>query len=155
MNLREIVHKKEKIKIAREILEGLPNWFGIPESIDEYVEESKKMPFYTVVDQECTIGFVAIKQHNDFAAEVYVMGINAQYHRRGVGKKLMACCETFCKKKGIAFLQVKTLDETHPDPYYAKTRAFYYAMGFRPLEVFPSLWDIANPCLLMIKSVDS
>lgn len=26
-----------------------------------------------------------------------------------------------------------------------KPREFYYAMGFRPLEVFSNLWDVVNP----------
>jgi len=52
---------------------------------------------------------------------------------------------------GKEFLTVKTLADTHPDEGYAGTRRFYLAMGFKPLEVFPTLWDEANPCLLMVK----
>ena len=53
----------------------------------------------------------------------------------------------------IEFLQVKTLSETHPDPNYASTRAFYQAMGFRKLQELPGLWGEANPCLRMVKSL--
>ena len=148
-----ITSAEEKVVMARKILEALPNWFGIPESINEYVDESKEMPFYAVLEQSVPIGFVAIKQHNAFSAELYVMGIDKAYHRHGIGKKLIACSEKFCKEQGISFLQVKTLDESREDQYYAKTRAFYYTMGFRPLEVFPTLWDVSNPCLLMIKYI--
>ena len=52
-----------------------------------------------------------------------------------------------------AVLQVKTLSESHPDAGYAKTRAFYRAMGFHPLEEFKTLWGEANPCLLMVKKL--
>jgi hypothetical protein len=37
------------------------------------------------------------------------------------------------------------------DEHYARTRAFYQAMGFRPLEEFKQIWDEANPCGLMVK----
>jgi catechol 2,3-dioxygenase-like lactoylglutathione lyase family enzyme len=45
------------------------------------------------------------------------------------------------------------LSDRRPDEGYAKTRAFYRACGFRPLEEFPDLWDAQNPALQMIKSL--
>ena len=79
------------------------------------------------------------------------MGLLEQCHRQGVGRKLIEICENYCREHGIAFLTVKTLAESHPDPYYKKTRLFYEAMGFKPLEVFPLLWDASNPCLFLAK----
>ena len=54
---------------------------------------------------------------------------------------------------GVEFLQVKTLSGKHPDEGYKKTRAFYLADGFRPLEEFPNLWGLENPALQLIKVV--
>jgi hypothetical protein len=34
-----------------------------------------------------------------------------------------------------------------------ETRKFYEAIGFVPLEVFPTLWGSENPCLVMIKNI--
>ena len=66
----------------------------------------------------------------------------------------MLCrAERHLGKRGFEYLQVKTLSERHPDLNYARTRAFYSAMGFRPLEEFPELWGEKNPCLQMIKSL--
>ena len=31
--------------ISRKILSDLPEWFGLPESTENYIQESKKMPF--------------------------------------------------------------------------------------------------------------
>lgn len=56
-------------------------------------------------------------------------------------------------KSGVEFLQVKTLSEKRPDPNYDKTREFYLAQGFRPLEEFSTLWDPSNPALQLIKSL--
>ena len=33
---------------------------------------------------------------------------------------------------------------------YARTRAFYRAQGFLPLQCLPEYWDQDNPCLLMV-----
>lgn len=150
----EVKDLQEKMAIAKRILEGLPNWFGIPESTSEYVAKSKQMPFLVAIEGGQPIGFVAIKEHSAYSAEVYVMGIKENYHRKGIGKMMIEKCFEFCKENGLPFLQVKTLAETHPDPYYARTRAFYTAMGFRTLEVFQDLWDSSNPCLMMIKYID-
>jgi hypothetical protein len=44
-------------------------------------------------------------------------------------------------------LTVKTLSPSRPDPNYAGTRRFYEAVGFLPIEEFPTLWGANNPCL--------
>ena len=51
-------------------------------------------------------------------------------------------------------IQVKTVDEGRYKEY-DQTIAFYKKMGFLKLEVFPTLWDEWNPCLIMIKKLDA
>jgi ribosomal protein S18 acetylase RimI-like enzyme len=153
MEIKKIEGIDFKKLICGDILKGLPNWFGIPEAIDEYIEESSKMPFFACYDKNTIVGFVAIKKHNIYSTEVYVMGISKTYHRQGVGRNLIEECIKWCKENDIEFLQVKTLDESHPDINYAKTRKFYEAMGFKALECFPTLWGEHNPCLLMIMKI--
>ena len=79
------------------------------------------------------------------------MGILEEYHRCGFGRALIARAEEFCGATGRSFLTVKTLDSSAEYEPYARTRAFYRSMGFAPLEVFPTYWDVQNPCLLMAK----
>ena len=43
--IKEIENKKEKEKISREILNYLPEWFGMPESTEEYIVDSQNKPF--------------------------------------------------------------------------------------------------------------
>ena len=81
------------------------------------------------------------------------MGVLPDYHRQGVGRALIQQAEIYLREMGVEYLQVKTLAATHPDPFYARTRAFYEAFGFRPLEVLPVLWNPENPCLIMVKAL--
>jgi len=81
------------------------------------------------------------------------MGVLSEYHRLGIGKDLIRCCENYCKENDIEFLTVKTLDESRVCDEYNKTRLFYLSQGFKPLEVFPLLWDKDNPCLFMAKYI--
>ncbi|CAN5608662.1 GNAT family N-acetyltransferase [soil metagenome] len=137
--------------ICEPILRALPDWFGIEEAIVYYVDMIEQLPTFLARQSDHVIGFVSLQLHNAYAAEVYVMGVRPEAHRQGVGQALMQQAEVFLRQQQIEYLQVKTLAPSHPDTGYAKTRAFYMAAGFRPLEELPQLWGEQNPCLIMIK----
>jgi len=158
LTLNEIASGDEKSVICGTIMRTLPNWFGNEAAIAGYARDVRDMPFFAafvdageaiVFDYGDAIGFAALKIHNEYTAEVCVMGVLQSYHRQGVGKMLIERCVEECRRAGRLFLTVKTLDESSGSRSYAKTRLFYHAMGFRPLEVFPLYWDADNPCLLM------
>jgi len=149
--IKEISGADEKAQICDNILRALPNWFGIEESIVDYEAGVMDKPFYCAFDGDEPVGFVSLLVHNPHTAEIYVMGILEQCHGQGMGRKLVEACENYCRAHSMEFLTVKTLAESHPDPYYKKTRLFYQAMGFVPLEVFPLLWNESNPCLFLAK----
>ena len=80
------------------------------------------------------------------------MGIKKKFHRQGLGEKLNDRFENLAKKLGYSYLQVKTV-ETGCFKEYDRTNSFYQAMGYKKLEVFPTLWDEANPCQIYIKNL--
>ncbi|MPM08949.1 hypothetical protein SDC9_55265 [bioreactor metagenome] len=153
MHIKEINDKQEKREISSNILKSLPNWFGIPESTQEYINESSKLPFFAAFDKLKPLGFISIKENNQYSAEIYVMGVLSDCHKQGIGKALFDVALQWAKEMGYEYLQVKTLDESHPDIYYAATRKFYQAVGFKPLECLPELWGKENPCLIMIQHI--
>jgi ribosomal protein S18 acetylase RimI-like enzyme len=139
--------------LARRILSGLPDWFGIPESVDAYVAASEQLPMFAVRADGGHVGFLSVKLHTAVAAEAFVVGVERAWHRRGCGRALFAAAERMLAAQGVRYLTVKTLAGSHPDPFYAATRRFYEAIGFEPIEVFPTLWSEENPCLLMLKRI--
>lgn len=151
--IKKINSPEQKSHICDLILRILPNWFGVEASIIDYVNKTQSMPFWAAFDEEKPIGFAALKEHNRYTSEVCVMGIAPEYHRRGIGRELIKCCEACCTDNHVEYLTVKTLDGSVNSEGYAKTRRFYFSMGFRPLEVFPMHWDKDNPCLFMAKSL--
>lgn len=154
IEMKEINDPERKSEICNSILRTLPNWFGIEASIIDYSNQVKEMPFYSAINDGNPIGFVAIKEHNAYTAEVCVMGILMDFHRHGIGRKLISWCEDYCLMNGKEFLTVKTLDESRTSKSYEKTRLFYFGVGFKPLEVFPLLWDKDNPCLFLVKHIE-
>jgi 8-oxo-dGTP pyrophosphatase MutT (NUDIX family)/GNAT superfamily N-acetyltransferase len=152
--VKEIFAADEKSDICNEVLRALPSWFGIEDAIVSYVEEVRSMPFFAVYIGDKAAGFVAIKPHGDYTAEIYVMGVLREYHGQGIGRSLINVCVEYCKKNKIEFLTVKTVDESRESKSYEKTRLFYQAMGFKKLETFPQLWDDGNPCMFMARHLD-
>jgi GNAT superfamily N-acetyltransferase len=135
------------------VLESLPEWFGIPESIEHYVETAAELPFFRADLYDKPVGFCTLKINYQINADLYVLGIFRELHRLGIGKKLISTIESYCRKNGIRYLTVKTLSEAHPDKFYRKTRQFYTACGFKPFEEFPDLWGKENPCLYLLKPI--
>jgi ribosomal protein S18 acetylase RimI-like enzyme len=135
-------------------LTNLPEWFGIPESILEFAEKGSDLPVYGYEDNSRIVGFVCIKETSECAADIYVLGILKEYHRKGIGRQFVKICEQYCIDRGLKLLQVKTLDNHVGYEYYLRTWEFYKAMGFLPLEVLP-LWDELNPCLIMVKPINT
>ena len=140
---------------AERILRELPEWFGIESALTQYVEDVARMPtFLARVDGE-VVGFLTVHRHFEASAEVHVVGLLPEHHRRGIGSSLQTRAEQWLHGEGVEFLQVKTISASSPDPHYARTREFYASMGFLPLEEFPTLWDEHNPCLLLVKRLGS
>jgi GNAT superfamily N-acetyltransferase len=137
--------------VCRRLLDALPAWFGIPEANDEYVEFADKSPSTIASHEGEDVGILTLHLHSPYAAEVHLIAVAPEHHRKGVGSMMLSHVERRLAASGVEFLQVKTLSPARPDPNYDKTRQFYLARGFRHLEEFPTLWDPANPALQLIK----
>jgi coenzyme F420-0:L-glutamate ligase / coenzyme F420-1:gamma-L-glutamate ligase len=133
------------------VLRDLPEWFGIEAATRAYVEAAASLTTFAAGDGDA---FLSLKLHSPRAAEIHVMGVRRERQRQGLGSALVRAAEAWCAAHGVDYLQVKTIAQTEPDENYARTRDFYEAMGFTPLEVFPGLWDAANPALQLVKKVE-
>jgi len=133
------------------ILRGLPDWFGIEKDILEYEREIEHLPTFLAKSDGQVIGFLSLKQHFPASAEILVMGVRPETHRAGIGRALVQAAEAYACGLDVEYMQVKTLGPSRTNEEYTRTRAFYEALGFRPLEEFKKIWDVNNPCLVMIK----
>jgi GNAT superfamily N-acetyltransferase len=108
----------------------LPEWFGVEQSVLEYIEGVRSSEFFTVYEENIPIGMLRLKINNAFTAEIYVMGILKSYHREGIGRRLMERAELYLRAKKFRFLMVKTLSDSDEYEPYRQTRAFYRNMDF-------------------------
>lgn len=152
---------------AHDILGELPEWFGIDRFTHEYVEAAAKFPNYVAVaapespapaieadggkiPSEDVLGVLLVDQRYPTSAEVHLLAVRRKHHRAGIGRTLMRRVEDDLRAQGVRLLSVKTFGPSASDPDFDRTRAFYTACGFHPVEEFPDLWA-DNPCMLMVK----
>jgi GNAT superfamily N-acetyltransferase len=144
----------ERSRVCESILRSLPGWFGIEHAIVDYVRDVAALPTIGAwLDDAEPVGFLALRLHTRWAAEIHVMGVREDVHRRGIGRALVEFAEEQLAEHGVEYLQVKTLGPSRASTHYEQTRAFYEAVGFRPLEELHGIWDEGNPTLIMVKAV--
>lgn len=122
-------YQQKDIPSMIDIARALPQWFdedarqrAIPIDLrfqDGYVAE---------MDGEL-IGFITL-----YVAEGRVnigwMGVHPSHGRQGIGTKLIAAAEAYCREIGVYQLATYTLGDSVEYPPYEATRAFYVKQGF-------------------------
>jgi N-acetylglutamate synthase-like GNAT family acetyltransferase len=132
------------------ILRSLPDWFGIEEAIVRYRSDIEQMETYVAESNQGIVGFLTLNQHNVHTAEIQVMAVSETVHGQGIGRSLVGHAESLLRSRSTEYLEVKTLGPKRVNEHYERTRRFYLALGFRPVEE-NNLWGEVNPCLILIK----
>jgi N-acetylglutamate synthase-like GNAT family acetyltransferase len=114
----------------------------------------RSLRYVAIADGEVA-GFLTLKHHFPTASEIHVLAVERSMHRRGIGRALVERAEADLQAAGVALLQVKTLGPSNPDEGYRRTREFYAALGFLPLEETTALWGADDPSLIMVKVLGS
>jgi GNAT superfamily N-acetyltransferase len=136
-----------------ELIDALPEWFGIPESNASYLRNLATLPSWLAVRDERVAGAATLEAHFPGSFEIHFMAVHPGCHRQGIGRRLVEHLEHEVRRQGGRWLHVKTLAPSHPDPFYARTRAFYFALGFSPLFESDALWGPENPALVLVKTL--
>lgn len=150
--IKEVKGEDQKMAVVTEILRDLPEWFGIPESTQAYIEEAKDLRVWAAYQESDVVGFIGLSYSSEDCAEIDCLGVKKAHQGRGIGSQLLATLESEACKK-VDYLQVKTVAEgSNKD--YDRTNVFYRSLGFKKLEIFPQLWDPQNPCQILIKKIN-
>ena len=147
-----VQNAETKQRIARAILEALPDWFGIPEAREAYIRESADQLMAASWAGDEPNGFLCLKETGKDTVELSVMGVLQEYHRQGIGRSMFEVARGMAVEKGYSFLQVKTVQAGRYAEYDATNR-FYQSLGFKEFEVMPTLWDEWNPCQIYVMAL--
>ena len=152
MMIERIADPAMKRRIARLILEALPEWFEVEESREKYISESADRIFLAAKEGETYAGFLCLKETGKDTIELAVMGVLKECHRKGLGRALVEEAKRIAKAEGYSFMQVKTVQMGMYEDY-DRTNRFYVSVGFKEFEVFPTLWDELNPCQVYVMAL--
>jgi N-acetylglutamate synthase-like GNAT family acetyltransferase len=152
--LVEFCDKADESAVAAEmVMRALPQWFELEAPLRDLIETARTSPTFIAKNDSGVVGFLTVERRTPQAAEITAMGVLPRWHRHGIGRNLVAEASGFALSQGLRLLQVKTLGPSRPDEYYARTRAFYEALGFIPLEETTAFWGQTNPCLIMVRTL--
>ena len=101
--VRRVTEAETRRRIARTILEALPDWFGIRESREEYIENSGTWTLFAAYRQGSPAGFLCLKETGKATAELAVMGVLPEYHRQGIGRALFEAAREEAVRMGHQF----------------------------------------------------
>ena len=133
------------------LLRDLPEWFGVEQSVLDYIEAARTLLTVAALRDGEVVGVCLVRHHTPVAAEIDLMAVHRSLHRQGIGRRLVERVEADLRSSGIELLQVKTFGPSGSSEDYERTRAFYAAMGFLPLEERTDIWGPENPCLISVK----
>ena len=149
--IEEVKNENQKKAVVAEVLKDLPEWFGIPESTQVYIEGATTLQVWAAYQESDLTGFVSLSYSSEDCAEIDCLGVKKGHQGRGIGSQLLANLESEAGKQ-VDYLQVKTVAE-RSNKDYDRTNVFYRSLGFKKLEIFPQLWGPQNPCQILIKKM--
>lgn len=153
VELVEIHDPGERGRICAAIIKTLPDWFGLPDANAGYIKGVEAKAAFVVKDEDgACIGMLSLNHPYPTNCDIYWIGVRPEFHRKGIGKLLLDAALARATELGCETMTVETLSDTDPDPGYGRTRAYYTAMGFKPLFELRPHGD-ANPMLYMLKNI--
>jgi GNAT superfamily N-acetyltransferase len=111
------------------VAETLPEWFDADSRGRAIPTDLRHQDGFVALSDGKIIGFVTL-----FFAEgrlhIGWLGVRPDYHKQGIGSRLLACAEEFGKGHGLTELATYTLGDGVAYEPYEPTRQFYFSRGF-------------------------
>ena len=83
--IKEVKDEEQKMAVVAEILHDLPEWFGIPESTQAYIEGAKDLQVWAAFQESNLLGFVSLSYSSEDCAEIDCLGVKKLIKVEGLG----------------------------------------------------------------------
>jgi GNAT superfamily N-acetyltransferase len=120
-------------KLCRTLTAHLPEYFGLPDVNEHYTVGVRSRTNLAAKIDDRYIGLVSIDFPYPNNSNIYWMAVLKDFHRQGIGHKLIQNAFNLAKERGASTITVETLSPLESDENYLKTYHFYQSVGFSPL----------------------
>ena len=93
--IKEVKGEDQKMAVVAEILRDLPEWFGIPESTQAYIEGAKDLRVWAAYQESDVVGFISLSYSSEDCAEIDCLGVKKSFQGQGIGRELITTIERF------------------------------------------------------------
>ncbi len=83
--IEEVKDEDQKMAVVDEVLKDLPEWFGIPESTQAYIEGAKDLQVWAAFQESNLLGFVSLSYSSEDCAEIDCLGIKKAHQGKELG----------------------------------------------------------------------
>jgi len=112
----------------------VPDWVAQQTQSVNLICDSADIEVIVAEKDNTILGFSSIKSHpEDFLGEIYMIGVDPNYQKAGIGSALIKSSEKIIRRNGFSLVMV----ETGGDPGHAPARRAYETMGFE-------MWPVAR-----------
>lgn len=138
----------------RSVLTALPDWFGDPVALDNYVAAGASDEYSSLIARESgrPLGVALVRRHFHESAELHLIAVEPTAHSHGIGRSLIERMVMDLGADGCSLLSVHTVGPSYESDHYSRTREFYRALGFLPLEEHIGL-DWRGPTLILVRAL--
>ena len=63
--IEEVKDAEDKMAVVAEVLKDLPEWFGIPESTQAYIEGAKDLRVWAAYQESDVVGFISLSYSSE------------------------------------------------------------------------------------------
>ena len=143
-------HHGQYARQIGEIARELDKWFAPQGLTDLAVDAPLQGGFVAFAGAGTPVGFILFNVTQG-VGRITWMGVARAHHRRGIGRRLVDRLVSHLRGSGVPELHVDTLGPSVDDEPYARTRAFYAAMGFTEHRRIPQPDNPGCPELLVLR----
>ena len=132
-----------------------PRWFN-ELGLEQIVRDLQTEQGLVALDEGRVVGFAVYStDENSKIAELIWIAVRPELHRKGMGRALVNALEETLTRQGFRAIEVSTVAPTIEYEPYARTREFYYGVGFSDVRIDKSWYEGRDDRLLLRKQLST
>ena len=132
--------------MSRLLIEYGLNWRWTPAKVKRHIKDKDTMVL--IASKEGTIAGFAIMRFGDHQAHLFLLAVQPEYRRTGIGRSMMQWLEKSCRTAGIQAVRLEVRSSNRG------AMRFYRSLGYRFLGKVAGYYDRREAAAILAKSLN-